>query len=440
MIGNRIEVNIAGGLDVTLPRMVRIRQKFQSPKLASVTQAVSEQFRQSWIRDKIKPGMTVALGCGSRGISNLAECVKAVVAELKALGAKPFIFPAMGSHGGATAEGQRKVLESYGVTEERVGCPIRSTMEVVKLGHLDDGTPIYMDKFAWEADSVAFVARVKPHTNFRGPIESGIVKMMTIGMGKIAGATELHTHGMDSFGELLPKAAKFIMAKKNISFGVALVENASDQTAILEIIPAERILEREPELLARARELMARLYFDTIDVLVVERIGKNISGAGMDPNVIGRNVRSIEWDAKPRVGKIVVLGLTPETHGNACGVGMADVITMRLYREMDIAQTYANVITSAYLDGGAIPIIMNNDKEAISLAVKTAIRVKPQECKLVRIHNTLALEEIEVSEPMMPYVRENPALFEVLSEPKPFKFDSEGNLEPLLGYARREAA
>lgn len=433
MIGDRIEVNIAGGLDVPLPRMVHVRQKFATPKVASVSKTVAEQFQRAEVRAKVKPGMTIAVGCGSRGINNIAECVKQVISELKALGAKPFIFPAMGSHGGATAEGQREVLEGYGITEEAMGCPVHSQMDVIEVGKLDSGMPVYMDKLAAAADGVVVVCRVKPHTNFRAPIESGIVKMLTIGMGKIIGATELHTEGMDAFGELLPAAAKLIMGSRNILLGVAMVENAADETAIIEAVPSEQIFEREPVLQGKAKELMARLQFDEIDVLVVEKIGKNISGSGMDPNVTGRNCRFVEWNMKPFVKKIAVLGLTPETHGNATGLGGADVITMRLYKDLDIAKTYANVITSTYLDGAAIPIIMNTDQEAIQLAVKTVVRVKPQDTKIVRIATTLEIMDIHVSEPMLPFIKANPSMFEIVGEPEPFKFDAKGTLYPMLG-------
>ena len=438
MIGDRIEVNIAGGLDIALPRMVHIRQKFKTVKLTNVAQAVSDQFKRSEVRAKIKPGMTVAVGCGSRGIANIADCAKQVVAELKALGAKPFIFPAMGSHGGGTAEGQREVLEGYGITESFVGCPVHSQMDVVELGKVD-GMPVYMDKLAAAADGVVLICRVKPHTNFRAPIESGIVKMMTIGMGKIVGATELHTDGMDTFGELLPKAAKFIMSKKNFLLGVAMVENAADETALIEVVPAEQTFEREPILQQKAKEMMARICFDEVDVLIVEKIGKNISGAGMDPNITGRNNRFIEWNMKPLVKKIVVLGLTPETHGNACGLGSADVTTMRTYKEVDIAKTYANIIASTYLDGGAIPMIMNNDEDAIRLAVKTVVRVKAQDCKIVRIRNTLELVDIHVSEPLMAQVRANSAQFEMVGQPEPLKFDAKGLLYPMLGKMETHA-
>ncbi|MBX9630723.1 MAG: nickel-dependent lactate racemase [Burkholderiales bacterium] len=439
MIGDRIETNIAGGLDVPLPRMVHVRQKFDRPRLASVTATVVEQFKRPEVRAKVKPGMTIAVGCGSRGINNIAECTKQVIAELKALGAKPFIFPAMGSHGGATAEGQREVLEGYGITEATMGCPVHSQMDVVELGKLDSGMPVYMDKLAAAADGVVLICRVKPHTNFRAPIESGIVKMMTIGMGKIIGATTLHTDGMDAFGELLPIAARLIMAKKNFLIGVAMVENAADETAIIEAVPGEQVFDREPVLQAKAKSLMARLQFDEIDVLVVEKIGKNISGSGMDPNITGRNCRFTEWDMKPLVKKIAILGLTPETHGNATGLGLADVITMRLYRDIDIAKTYANVITSTYLDGAGIPIIMNTDQEAIQLAVKTVVRVKPQDTKIVRVANTLEIMDIHVSEPLLPFVKANPSMFEIVGELEAFKFDAKGTLYPMLGKHREHA-
>lgn len=439
MIGDRIETNIAGGLDVALPRMVHVRQKFQTPRVKDVAAEVAAQFKRPEVRAQVKPGMSIAVGCGSRGIANVAECAKQVVAELKALGAKPFIFPAMGSHGGATAEGQREVLEGYGITEESMGCPVHSQMEVVELGRLASGMPVYMDKLAAAADGVVLVCRVKPHTNFRAPIESGIVKMMTIGMGKIIGATELHTEGMDAFGRLLPEAARLIMSKRNVLLGVAMVENAADETALIEAVPGPAIFDREPVLQQKAKDMMARLQFDDIDVLVVEKIGKNISGSGMDPNITGRNCRNVEWNMKPFVKKIVVLGLTPETHGNATGLGAADVITMRLYRDMDIAKTYANVITSTYLDGAAIPIIMNTDREAIQLAVKTVVRVKPQDTRIVRIPNTLQIMDLHVSEPMMDLVRANPSLFEVVGEPEAFRFDAKGSLYPMLGKAHAHA-
>ena len=422
MIEEKIKVNISGGLEFQLPNMIKIRQKFSLPKINNVYDEILKDFNDKKTNSRIKPGMTVAIGCGSRGIANISEATKAVVDFLLKCGAKPFIFPAMGSHGGATADGQVKVLADYGITEDSMGCPIKSSMEVVELSKLDTGMPIYIDKHASEADGIVVISRIKPHTNFRAPIESGIVKMLTIGMGKIAGATELHSYGMDTFIDLLPKACAEIISKKNILFGVGLVENAADETAIAEIVHAENIFSREIELQKIAKNYMPRLLFDEIDVLVIDQIGKNISGAGMDPNITGRNSGGVKWDVKPDVKKIVVLGLTPETHGNATGIGMADVITYEVYKDLDISKTYANVITSTYLDGAAIPVIMNTSEEAIKLAAKTVNRVKVKDLKIVRIKNTLELIHIEISENMLDIVSSSNNSFEVIGKPYPWKF------------------
>ncbi len=431
MIPDRIEVSIAGGLDVPLPRMARVRQKFDTTRLEDITGAVRAQIRRPEIRARVKPGQVIAVGCGSRGIANIGLIARTVIEELRALGAKPFVFPCMGSHGAATAEGQKKVLETYGITEEATGVPIRASMETVVTGHLEDGTPVHMDRHAAEADAIVVINRIKPHTGFRGATESGLTKMLAIGIGKIVGAATYHSHGMDRFPELLPKVRDVNLAARNVLFGVAIVENAYDETAVVEAVPAESIATREPELQQLAQANLPRLFFDEIDVLVIEEMGKNISGAGFDPNVTGRNRRNVQWVARPFVKKIVVLGLTRVSHGNATGIGSADVITMRLFRELDVASTYANVITAANLDGAAIPIVMNDDHDAIALAVKTVVRVKPADCRIVRIRNTLHLSEIEVSEPMLAEIRARPESFEVLSEPRPLAFDAQGNLPPM---------
>ena len=433
MIPEKIEVNIAGGLDVPLPPMARVRQKFDAAKLADIPGAIGHEFLRPQIHEKIKPGQMIAVGCGSRGIANIAQIACAVIAELKALGAKPFIFPCMGSHGAATAEGQKKVLETYGITEASTGVPIRATMETVIVGHLADGTPVHMDKFASEAEAIVVINRIKPHTGFRGATESGLTKMLAIGIGKITGAAIYHTHGMDRFPELLPQIREVNISQRNVIFGVGIVENAYDETAHIEIVPAEKLKTREPELQAMAKGQMPQLFFDDIDVLIIDEMGKNISGAGFDPNITGRNRRNVKWQDTPRVKKIVVLGLTRVSQGNATGIGSADVITMRLFKDLDVASTYANVITSMNLDGGAIPIVMNNDHDAIALAVKTVVRVKPEDCRVVRIRNTLHLGEIEVSNSLMDEVRRQPKRFEVAELARDMKFDGQGNLAPLLG-------
>jgi hypothetical protein len=434
----RIEVNIDGGLDIPLPRMVPVRQKFDAKRIDDVAGGVRKEFQRPEIASKIKPGTTIAVGCGSRGIANIREAATATVAEIKKLGGKPFIFPAMGSHGAATAEGQRQVLAGYGITEEHVGCPVRATMETKELGKLPDGTPVHADAFASDAQGIVFVCRIKPHTNFRAPIESGVVKMMTIGMGKIRGATTLHSHGMERFPELLPAAAELIMDKLPFLFGVGMIENAHDETMHVEAIPRETLFEREAELQAIAKRSIGRLLFDECDVLIIEEIGKNISGAGADPNVIGRNQRGITGFDSPRITKIVMLDLTDVTHGNATGLGMGDVITMKLFKKIDFGATYANIITATYLDGGAIPVIMNDDREAIALAIKTVPRVKPLDCRVAWIKNTLELTHIAVSEALLDQIRGDKRI-EMLGEPEPFRFDGRGELLPLRGLPKRMA-
>ncbi|MGH8759095.1 MAG: lactate racemase domain-containing protein [Burkholderiales bacterium] len=438
VLGDRIEVNIAGGLDIALPRMVDVRQKFDAVHLGDIGAKIAKEFQRPEVRARVKAGQAIAVGCGSRGIANIATIVKCVIRELQALGARPFIFPAMGSHGAATAEGQKRVLEGYGITEATTGVPVRATMDTVIVGKLADGTPVHMDRFAAEADGIVVVNRIKPHTAFRGATESGITKMLAIGIGKIVGAATCHQHGMDTFPELLPKVRDVHLARRNVLFGMGIVENAHDQTAAIEVIPSERIAEREPVLQDMAKKLMPQLFFDEIDVLIIDEMGKNISGAGFDPNITGRNRRAVQWNYGPLTKKIVVLGLTPETHGNATGVGGADVITMRLFREIDVPSTYANIITSMNLDGGAIPMVMNSDREAIQLAVKTVVRVKPQDCRIVRIRNTLELAQLQVSEPLLAEVRARPDRFQIASPPAPFAFDAGGRLAALA--SAREAS
>ncbi len=428
MIGENIDVNVAGGLSFPLPKMSVIRQKFNADKIENIKKRVAEEFLNPDIQTSIKPGQVIAVGCGSRGIANISEIVLSVINELKARGARPFIFPCMGSHGSATAEGQKNVLESYGITQDAMGVEIRSSMDTLVIGSLDDGTPVYMDQYAAKADGVVVVNRIKPHTSFRGEIESGITKMLSIGIGKIVGATTYHRQGMDTFPELLPRVRDCHLKAKNILFGVGILENAYDQTSHIEIIEASKIAIREPELQVMAKQKMPRLMFSDIDVLIIDEMGKNISGAGFDPNITGRS-RSVEnWDTGLKINKIVVLSLSKESHGNATGIGGADVTTMRLYKDLDVSATYANCITSMSLGGAAIPVVMNNDREAIALAIKTVVRVQPENCKIVRIKNTLSLETIEVSQPLVETIRENSEKLEIISGPKSFAFSSTGDL------------
>ncbi len=419
-----VQINIAGGLKFPLPRMARVRQIFEDHALADVGGAVTEQLERPEIAAKIKPGAKIAVGVGSRGVNNIQEAVRALIAGLKAQGAEPFIFPAMGSHGGGTEEGQRGVLEGYGITEEQVGATVRATMDTDVVAEMPDGTKLHVDRFANAADGIVLINRIKPHTSFRGPIESGICKMIIIGMGKIAGASSFHGgYGMDRFGEILPPAADLVRQHTKFLFGMGLVEDAFDNTAIVEAIPSENLMIREPELQARAKELIAKLYFDQIDVLVIDEIGKEISGAGADPNITGGAARGVTGFEKPRVEKMVMLDLTDATHGNACGIGSADVITQRLLSRVDFPVTYANIVTSTYLEGGRIPIAMSTEQDAVRLAAKTLPGKQPADARIVRIRNTLTLGEIMVSESMLDEVR-NDDRMEILEEPSDMAYDT----------------
>ena len=413
-----------------MPKMAAVLQRFDDAHISDVEKAVREQLTRPEIAARVNSGMRIAIGAGSRGIANIGITVRATVQALRELGAEPFVFPAMGSHGGATPEGQQAVLAGYGITEEDVGAPIRATMDTILIGEMKDGTPVHMDRYAHEADGVVLINRIKPHTSFRGPIESGVVKMIVIGMGKIQGATHMHAHGMDLFPELLPRVAAFLMERTSILFGIGVVENAYDRTAIVEALLPDALVRREVELQAKAKSLMGRLYFSDIDILLIDQMGKEISGAGFDPNITGRNHRGVTGFDDPKVQKIVVLDLTKMTNGNATGLGLADVITRKLYDAIDYPSTYGNVITSAYLDGALIPIAMPTDQQAVQLAIKTLVRVKQGQARIVRIRDTLSIDKISVSEPMLTEVKQHPDM-SIIGEPAPFDFAPDGTLRPM---------
>ena len=418
---DNVEINIPGGLDFAIPKMYRVKQNFENHKIDDVAAAVKKQIERPEIKGKIFSGRTIAVGVGSRGVANINIAVKALVERLKDLGANPFVFPAMGSHAGGTAESQRTLLAGYGITEETMGVEIKSNMDTVIPVVLDDGTKVHMDKNASEADGVIVINRVKPHTNFRGPIESGICKMLTIGMGKLNGASELHgTYPMSIFGTSLPNAASKLIEKIPFLFGVGMVEDAYDNTAIIEAIPAAELLNKEAKLQIKAKELMGRISFDQIDILVVDEIGKEISGAGCDPNITGNKYEP--GFEKPAVSKLVLLNLTDKTKGNATGFSAADVITKKLFDKIDFATTYANVVASSKLDGGKIPIPMATGDKAIRLAAKTLNGIDPLNARIVRIKNTLKLDEIFVSESMLEEVNKTPIL-EKISEAAEMSFD-----------------
>ncbi|MCM3634169.1 MULTISPECIES: lactate racemase domain-containing protein [Paenibacillus] len=412
--------------NIPLPKMAKVKVNFDNRQLDDLGSELRAKLEKDSIKQLITPGMEIAIAVGSRGLDRLVEITAVTVQFLKDAGAKPFIVPSMGSHGGATAEGQREVLAHLGVTEESVNCEIRSSMEVIQLGTLPNGLPVYVDKYASEADGIVVINRIKPHTAFRGPVESGIMKMISIGLGKQKGAEACHQLGFKYMAENVPAMAKMIMEKKPVLFGVASIENAFDKVAYIEALTTEEIISQEPALQEKAKSLLPKLFFDQIDVLVIDQIGKNISGDGMDPNITGRYPTPYAHGG-PDVNKMVVLDLTPQTEGNANGVGTADFTTQRLVDKMDLEVTYANGLTSTVVAPTKIATTLPNDMQCIQAAIKTCNILDFDQVKLVRIHNTLEISEIEVSEALFEYVKQHPQM-ELINEPYALPFNEEGNL------------
>ena len=402
---------------VELPRVALVGQRIDTPPaLTSIRDGVREAL------DAVElPTGSVARGVGSRGVAGIGEVVAALVAALKESGAEPFVVPAMGSHGASTAEGQAEVLAHLGMGDEELGCPVRATMETVRIGKTPSGVSVYMDRNANEADSVIVVNRVKPHTAFRGTVESGPTKMLAIGLGKQRGAHSIHSAGWENIHRTIPEAARVAVESGKVAFGLATVENADEEPCKIVAIPAEELEEAEAPLLEEAKRNLARLPFDDIDVLIVDEIGKNISGDGADPNVTGRYPTTAA-SGGPSVGRMVFLGLTEETGGNANGLGMADVVTERLAGSMDRPATYMNALTSTTPAPVKTPMVMPTDEMAIAAALTMCAGVEPREARLVRIENTLKLGRIRVSEALL-YEIENDERLEVLEEPQPLRFD-----------------
>lgn len=418
---------------VPIPDMARIRYDMPTPpSIRDLDAVLTEQMHRADVAAHIKSGQRIAIGVGSRGIDRLPEIVAALVSQLRALGAEPFIIPAMGSHGGATPSGQLEVLEHLGVTPETVGAPIASQMETVEIGRTADGMPVRMDRVAVQADGIVFVARVKAHTAFAGPYESGMAKMIVIGLGKQAGAASAHARGFGEMARMVPAAARVALERAPIQFAVAVVENAHDEVFKLLVVPANRIMDVEPEILIEAKSAMAHIPFSQLDVLVIDEIGKNISGDGADPNVTGRFPTPYA-SGGPEVNKQVVLDLDDASGGNANGVGTSDFTTVRLARKMDLGQTYPNSLTSTVPGPVKLPMVLPSDRLAIAAALLTCHAVaRPP--RLMRIKNTLNLDEFWVSPALLDEVRRDAAQ-RILIEPRPLPFDENGNLD-----LRREAA
>lgn len=412
--------------ETPIPKMCMVRQIFQRDGISDVPAYLQKKLDTPELRSRIKPGMRVVLTGSSRQISNMPVILRELAAFVKAQGAQPYIIPAMGSHGGATAEGQRAILESYGITEEFCGCPIFSSMETVRIGELPNGDEVRVDKFAHDADAVIVVGRIKAHTAFRGPYESGLIKMMAIGMGKRAGADSLHREGFGKMGERLPQYARGVFDNCNIIFGVAPIENEFDQTCRIEVIPAERIFEDEPGLLLYAKSRLPRLLIPETDVLVVREIGKNFSGSGMDPNVTG-TFGTPYASGGIKKQRTVVLDISNESHGSFVGLGMADTTTKRAFEKLDTNATYFNMITSTVLKVGKIPMVLEDDKLALQVALRTLTQVDKAHIRMVYIKNTLSLETILVSEALLDEVKQRDDM-EILEEPRDLRFDEHGAL------------
>lgn len=410
--------------------MLRIRQKFDAPRLDDIPGEVERQLAGLKLGTKVRPGQTVAISAGSRGIANIALIIKAICGHVRSLGAVPIIIPAMGSHGGGTAEGQRGIIEGYGVTEEFCGAEIRASMETVVVDQTPQGIPVHFDKHAFECDHVIVCGRIKPHTGFVGPVESGLHKMMLIGLGKHEGAKLYHRAILDySFLEIIRAVGESVLKKCRVLCGVGIVENAKDETGLIEAVPPETFYEREVELLKLARLWLPRLPFRTIGLLIIDEIGKNISGTGMDTNIIGRkyNDHAATTDDEYRVKRIFVRSLTEETHGNATGLGMAEYTNRRTVEQVDRHITQINCLTGGHPSAAAIPAWYDTDREVIEQALPTVGIVEPRNQKVVQITNTLHLEEVLVSEAYLPEIRERPDL-EILDGPFEMPFEADGSL------------
>ena len=420
---------------ISIPKMFHAKQEFDDAKITpeDIPAVVYRELSKPGVGEPIKPGMSIAVTAGSRGVANVNVITRAIVDFCKEKGAHPFIVPAMGSHGGALAEGQKELLAGYDITEESMGCPIKSSMETVLLGYSQYGKPVYQDKYAYEADGIIISCRIKPHNAFRGPYESGVCKMMVVGLGKQTGAESVHSDGLGNMARNLPANARVVLERSSILFAIPCVENAYDETSIIEAIPREAIMDREPELLKTAFSNMPGILVGEADVLIVNEMGKNFSGTGVDPNISGT------WSTEFGKGGLKVkrtcfLDLTDCSHGNANGMGLADIITARLYEKLDPKVIYPNCFTSTVLRSGMMPPVVATDKEAIQACIRTANQIDRDNCRIIRIKNTLHVGEIMLSQAYYEdVVRGRYKGVTAVSEPEELRFDPQENLiTPML--------
>jgi hypothetical protein len=427
---------------MTYPEMFRLRQILDAPRCDDVYATVRSEIDKLDPAAKIKAGQSVAVAAGSRGVANIDTIVKATVDAVKDLGATPYIVPAMGSHGGGTAEGQAAVLDGYGINEQTMGCPIRSSMEVVQIGTSDFGMPIYFDKNASEADHVIVVNRIKPHTGFAGEIESGLMKMMLIGLGKHKGAAIYHRAIIHhSFDTIVRLVGRVVREEIPIAFGVATLENGYDETAEIHAIDAPDFEDVEKVLQAKSKAYCPKLPFEDVDLLIIDEMGKDISGAGMDTNVIGRkrnDRKAIDGDT-PRVLRIFVRDLTETTHGNATGIGLAEFTTKRLVDKIDFHATYTNVITGQHVSAGAVPLHFETDREVLDVALESIGLIDVPDARVLWIKNTLDLGEVEASAAYLAQLEGRDDL-ELIVGPRTLQTQEDGNLPSFETFATTLAA
>lgn len=412
--------------DIPLPNMVKVRQDFDRTRLENVAAEVRKSLERREILGNLRPGMTVAVAVGSRGISNHALIVRETVRFLRDHGARPFIVSSMGSHGGATAEGQRAILEGYGIREEYCGCPVKAGTDCALIGYTGDGSPVYIDRYAAEADGIVLVNRIKPHTAFRGPYESGLMKMMAIGLGKQKGAETCHAAGFENMAENIPRFAAAVLKNCNILAGIAILENAYDETREVIALAADEIPAQEPELLERAKRYMPRILVDHVDLLVVGQIGKNFSGDGMDPNISGTFATKCASGGL-NTKRVAVLDISDESHGNGVGFGMADVSTRRAYEKFDFEMSYPNALTCLVSQVVKVPMIFDSDLLCLKAGIKLCAGIEHKNARVVYIHNTLKLGKIYISANLVPQAEAVEGVT-VAGEERPMEFDGNGNL------------
>lgn len=413
-----------------LPPLYHMRQSTNVPAIVDFPAAVHAAFQEGGFAHSIRPGQRIVVTAGSRGIANISAIVRATVAAVKAAGASAVVLPTMGSHGGATPEGQREVLQTLGITEESVGASIISSLTVAEIGRTPEGIPVYQAEDALAADGIIVVGRVKPHTDFRGPIESGLMKMMVIGLGKHRGALTAHTYSRTyGLAHVIPAMARVVLANSKVLGGIAIMENAADETARIVGVPAAGLEERERALQHDAKDLLGRVPLASLDLLIIDEMGKNISGAGMDTNVIGR-VPSFGGQPVPQnidVRRVYCRGLTDETHGNATGVGLADFVSRRLAESIDWEFTYTNALTSGWLSAASLPVVCESDRQAVSWALVTGSATALATPRIAWIKNTLHLTHLWVTEPLLDEARALPNVT-IIDGPRSWPFDDSGHL------------